>query len=1333
MRSLRDSKKGQMPFAMIAVSLLLICSVSGIVYAGIQNANDSTDNIVDELMSVEEAINDTEKYIATGLGRIINDISTNPDGGTLLKRMDAFEEQSDEWMRKAFPLTDRGTTATLVDHDIYLTVENLRVSTDELIGGTKPCYLKTMGYANIRYTTATSETVKKVPVSADGTSGLPFLVDNITKFELSSSGDSSVLTELMTYQLSSLAQHRIINGYGAFSSTGDKGTDSIITEKDVKESFRNSLSIVESLCFRTTGDGSSELNAHEHIDVAEYMIANDGYFEIDISQIVSQSIAAVTDQLIGRWLEFFLMDNVLDFVDKVDDVTEHAIRFVIGSIINKDLVSSQHYISNMMDKYGYKESDYRYVGNGTLRFTVSGGTYMIGGEEITIEPFDISIESPGIDIFSWSGWGYFLDDGVFSTRVVEERMRNILKSATTDVCRNLGTVKVKADAFDDVSYSTLLSNSVDEALSNGLDGIKNSMITLVDKNTFYNPSYTALFNKLNDNRSTIFDLESLESSNYKLIETEIMKHLGSLNSTILDTSVMDSLCNEVITSKTYIDTYSNMDAAVDDRIKKLEDVLTHVPGENDNNIKILLKLTLKTVLTSDTIRDALASLSKGMIHDIVEYQDLNSRSGIMDLDMSDSYKLLNENGNAFLEHVKLTDDYDIEVKITPPRNNTSKCIHNIDLTSFSLSPFTTVFSIALKADVDYSVQSASSVMMALGWSDADLDGNIKIDTKFDIACVSGWALAGVQYTKSTDIINETVKLLTALFEPLIEPLQEVYKALKQLLELCSTAIVEITTYISEIVEGFYNMIMEPMERIQRFVEDQLLSIYDASFDIGLGYQSFTISFFGMSLTAEFRAATLSKTTKSICKVTLATEIGDTSISAGVEIKYNEKNGLMFKGTGEVSSNEWMVKLTIDPFMKFSKTLLKATGNIRGVEFTATIPEVVQYDIVDMKVSDIPAVGQLLSNIPLPVPGLKGSFDMGVELKYNVPMRSGLMINEFESNPAGKDNGKEFVELYNATGSDIDLTGYRLVPGSNESKYLELSGTIGAFEKKAFYFSGQALKNSGKTGNHNGESITLYNPDDNIIDSTPWKTDTSNNDKTWQRSADGSNTWEFRKGTPNASNGGFLRINALTDSVIISSLKDAADEALYELGNHIKSVDDVAEFLKRMLEHFIENVIEKLAEMIVSAAVFIQLEVADVTGSQHMGIELALEMKSELVEEGLKWLISQTGLLGEFVNTPEFDNPFEIICNDTYFRTTIYGGISPPKFLNYDGGQLTVGVSVGVNISAMMSLFGAEDMLWKVEAGVVLENCPFEIVPKKLDAKKGAHCDLWLISMEFQRG
>ena len=1319
---------------MVAVTLLLACSVSGVVYANMDNVEDTTDDIKSEIMSVGESIDDTGRYIEAGLGNIINEISIDPNGGSLVKRTETFEEKADAWLKNAFPLSDKGVTATLTDYSIQLGMENLKVSDDGLVNGSRPCFLRATGYADIEYTSASSVTSKKIQISADGTSGLPFVIDSITEFELSSSGSSSALTELMTYQLSSLAQHRIMNGYGSTSATGEKGTESIITETDVEESFRSSLSIIESLCFRSTGDNTESLNSNDRVDAAELLIAKNGYFELDVSAVVSQALVAVADQFVNKWIELFFLDDAVDALNKVDDHIEYGLRFVVGTIFNKDLTSSKHYISEIMGKYGYSESDYRYVGGQTMKLTVFGGEYMDGNELVTIEPFEIEIEGAGIDIFSWGGWGSFLDDGILSVRTVEEKMKNIVNGAAINASKNIGSIRVSADAFDGTAFFSDLSEAMNEALKNGLNNIENAMTSSVENSRFCDPSYTALFNKLDDNLSEIYDVDEIQKNNSGKIKNAIRAHLKETGKTILDENAVSLLAVSATLSPEYEKAYAGIDTKIQNSVSLLKSVLTKVPGENDENIKALLGLTLKAVIKTDIVSNAVTSIVKNMTADISEYQEFNTKSTVIDLENSDSFRLTDGDGNVFTEYVSIEDDYDLDIKIIQPRSNKSKCIHNIGITEFNLSPYTTVFTVSLNGDVGYSVSSASPVLTALGWSDAASKGNFSVTTSFDIACVSGWALTGVEYTKSSNIITEAVRLLLKAAEPLFEPLKEVFIALKQLSDLCSTAIVEISSYVNAMISEFYNKIMEPIEKIQEIIESQLMAIFDVTFDVGLGYQSFTFSFYGMALTVEFRAATLTQNTKSLCKVKLATEIGETSIEAGFEVKYNEKNGIMFKGTGKVKADDWAVDLTIDPFMKFSKKILSATGTIRGIDFTAVMPEIVQYDQIEASVSDIPGVGEILSNIPLPIPGVKGSFDMGVDLRYNMPIQTGLMINEFESNPAGDDRGKEFVELYNATGSTVDLSGYRLVPGSNESKAIELSGTIKPFEKKVFYFDGFSLKNTGKTGSHSGESVTLYDADENIVDSTPWKSDSANDDSTWQRSSDGSKTWMFKKGTPGKSNGVVIKTNAIAKTFIVDSLKTAGEKALYQMGNHLTSVEEVAEFLKRMLEIFIETVIEKIADMLVSAAVFIQMELSDIAGTQHAGVKLSLEMNSELIEEGLTWLISQTGLLGSYVKTPECSDPLDIVCNDTYFRTTVYTGMSAPKILNrnVDGLEITVGLSVGVNISGLFTVCGNERGTWKVDAGVVIEDCPFELAVKKLSKEKGEHCDMWLLRMQFSK-
>ena len=450
------------------------------------------------------------------------------------------------------------------------------------------------------------------------------------------------------------------------------------------------------------------------------------------------------------------------------------------------------------------------------------------------------------------------------------------------------------------------------------------------------------------------------------------------------------------------------------------------------------------------------------------------------------------------------------------------------------------------------------------------------------------------------------------------------------------------------------------------------------------------------------------------------------------MKKNSKDGLMIRGGGGVENNDCALDLVIDPEMKFGSKLVTLTGTIRDVDIDACLPYKEMYDEFEMALTDIPGVAEAVSNIVLPIPGYKCGFDMGIDIKYNLPLATGLMINEFESNPSGNDDGKEWVELYNATSRSINLSGYMLVPESNESKAFVITGTsIGAFEKKIVMFEKQSLNNS-KSGKHSGESISLYNPEGKKVDSTPWKKDTYNDDRTWQRKADGSTSWVFIKGTPGSSNGSILKTNAIVKEFLIDCFLKAADRAFEEMGNHLKSVDDITEFLQRTLELFVKNVIDTIADIIVSASVYIKMELMDYAQTQHYGLKVAFEMNSDLVREGIYWILKQLNILQDVVREPCCNDPVQIICENTYLTTTVYTEVSTPKFLaTLEAEEIEIGYKAGVNITGISNMiWGEEEGKWKAVLGVVAEDLDASKLPKGLRSDKDKKCDLWLIKVEL---
>lgn len=93
----------------------------------------------------------------------------------------------------------------------------LKIS-DGLSGGYSPSYLQAAGTADLVLRTDTGMASETVCLSADGGSALPLTEERGSVFEYSLEGGCSLISQLMTYQLSALAQYRVINGWGAFGT-----------------------------------------------------------------------------------------------------------------------------------------------------------------------------------------------------------------------------------------------------------------------------------------------------------------------------------------------------------------------------------------------------------------------------------------------------------------------------------------------------------------------------------------------------------------------------------------------------------------------------------------------------------------------------------------------------------------------------------------------------------------------------------------------------------------------------------------------------------------------------------------------------------------------------------------------------------------------------------------------------------------------------------------------------------------------------------------------------------------------------------------------------------
>jgi len=153
----------------------------------------------------------------------------------------------------------------------------------------------------------------------------------------------------------------------------------------------------------------------------------------------------------------------------------------------------------------------------------------------------------------------------------------------------------------------------------------------------------------------------------------------------------------------------------------------------------------------------------------------------------------------------------------------------------------------------------------------------------------------------------------------------------------------------------------------------------------------------------------------------------------------------------------------------------------------------------------------------------------------------VVINEVDTNPPGNDYESitEWVELYNPTDANVDLSGWKIASTTVLKKTMTIpSGTV----IKPGQFLTYTYQNIWFTDSN--ESVELRDKNGLIIDKTPMLADIQNDLTSWQRIYDGYDLdtlfdWKFAKSTVGSSNGKLANAqdsNGVT--VTVSSEKDS---------------------------------------------------------------------------------------------------------------------------------------------------------------------------------------------------
>ena len=177
----------------------------------------------------------------------------------------------------------------------------------------------------------------------------------------------------------------------------------------------------------------------------------------------------------------------------------------------------------------------------------------------------------------------------------------------------------------------------------------------------------------------------------------------------------------------------------------------------------------------------------------------------------------------------------------------------------------------------------------------------------------------------------------------------------------------------------------------------------------------------------------------------------------------------------------------------------------------------------------------------------------------------VVINEVDTNPPGSDASTiiEWVELYNPTDSDVDISGWKVASTTVLKKTLAIPfGTI--IEPDQFLiYSYQSIWFADIN-----DSVELLDKNNLLVDKTPSISDTENDSTSWQRlydghDSDGDDDWKFVTSTIGSSNGKLIQPQ-IADKVTVSV---STSKSSYLFGDVATIQGSVSEEIRTVKPYF----------------------------------------------------------------------------------------------------------------------------------------------------------------------
>ena len=1320
-----NETRGSMPFAVIAVTILLVSVAAGAVMAGYERSADNAGGVADDVDAVDDALADITSYVNRGLGEKVREVSLRSadelgvpaDGerSELERRADAFREMTEGWIAYQFPIRSGGAVATYVSHSVDLAADTATVDSELGMDGYTPAYLRGKGTITVVVESQSGRAETEIEVDTDGSYDLPLAVERASLFESMAGGGGISLSQMMEYQLQALAEYRILNGYGSQSAYGGMGTHGILTAEDVSEALSQSLDAITAICFR---DGDNDITSDERVDLADILASDDGTVRIDLSAVYAQALASAADDIALRWMDYLYGYELLEALDKILDPFREALDTLGAFLRGEETVSGVPYLKRFMESNGVPESDYRFPGSGTTTVTAGGIT--------------VTVSNPTADVLDQPWLKDFKERYDREDDYVRDFFNEVVNGAAAMLAdrMDLGVIEIHVDPSDGEGFLEQLSREFLERTEECMEGVGECLESSLGDSKVYDEFYGALADEIQSHASDMVLSDELRARIQSAFASAIAERereaeesgeeyetpdLGAIMSSQAVSSALSSYAASV-----------QSDLGVFDPLREVED--------GDGSI---LKTTATWICSYGlALVDMLSPAERSatnMVTEALAISGTNPYGGVFDLPGGEGFELADGDGNVTVE--RLSADVSFSPGIVDVRIDGDRCVHTVGFRENPSAAYSTTFVVTLQGTVSYDIVGTGSLSSAMGSDSSVYSGWFEVDATIEVTAASGWALAGLTYHPSCTVLTDLWELILDALGPVVEPLRQVLEAMRGALVALGETITDVAGFLAENLLRLYNVLMDPLgalgELLDTLVEE---AVFDFLVRIDLGTQMFQLDFFGCTLTIATNAVTWAANTKTLLEVTLTVPVAGVIVTAGIVAKVRgdlSSENLVVTGFGgiEDADGDWDVDGTFDPLMKGGKYMLTIDGTVGDDSVSLVAPKLDEYHETGFALSDIPGLGEIIDNIPIPMLGVNVGLDVGVSVKFGSANVQRLIINEVETNPEGTDRGNEWIELLNNTGSTIDLTGYSLSYGTrSKASTMDLSGDLSPGEFLV-------IKPTFTLVNTSGRTLTLLDPEGTAIDELAVKADGANDGMTWQRESDGSTKWVLAEGTMGRSNEGPVKI--FTPDEMKHAVWEGVQKSFNRIGS-ITDLDSLADFVQYLVRYSVEDLIDTVSAKLIEASIYAKVDVRDATSSVTAGIEVALRTDGDLVRDCLRYISGQVQSIILGTKSPYGVDPLGMFTENVDLQVTFHAGVGFPRLLSkgvenlgIDLPQMDLCVVFRANLASLTRIVGSDTGDPGIDFGIMARDCPAAVVDAipRLSVKEGMSYDLWLFRAE----